>query len=109
MDSFNADLHNAIAQVCPIVSVAIVPDDQGDTSDRTRWRIDFDPSATPAQKAQARAVLTSFTSPGPKTPADEVEDKFTNDRVLRALAAVLINRLGITKAQFLALLRSAAD
>lgn len=47
--------------------------------------------------------------PPDPTPADEVEARFANDRALRALATVLINRLGITKAQFLALLRSAAD
>jgi len=47
--------------------------------------------------------------PPDPTPADEVEARFANDRALRALAAVLINRLGITKAQFIALLRSAAN
>ncbi len=52
-----SDLHNAVAAVCPIVGV------QADIKDRTTWIIDFDPSATDAQKAAAQAALTAF-NPG---------------------------------------------
>lgn len=38
----------------PVVSVAI-----GDPADRATWRIDFDPSATPAQRTQGASILAS--------------------------------------------------
>lgn len=38
----------------PIVSVAI-----GNPADRATWRIDFDPTATPAQKTQGATILAS--------------------------------------------------
>ena len=50
------DLHTAVAAVCPIVGVSV-----GKLADKATWRIDFDPAATPAQRAAARAALAAFT------------------------------------------------
>lgn len=38
----------------PIVGVSI-----GTPADRATWRVDFDPSATPAQRTQAASLLTT--------------------------------------------------
>jgi hypothetical protein len=49
-----SDLHNAVAKVCPIISVS------GDMKDRTTWLIDFDPLATDIQITEANKVLSTF-------------------------------------------------
>lgn len=48
-------LTDQIKNVCPIYGASI-----GDVSDKNTWRIDFHPSATPAQKVEAQAVVDSF-------------------------------------------------
>lgn len=55
MTTIAHDLSAAIAAVCPIVGVSI-----GRIADRSTWRIDFAEEATPAQRAAARNVLSSF-------------------------------------------------
>lgn len=50
-----ARLQPAVDAVCPNSGVCI-----GDPADKLTWRIDFDPSATDAQKAAAQAVIAAF-------------------------------------------------
>jgi len=64
MDDFSAELHGAVAAVCPIFGVAIV-----ELNDKSTWRIDFQPIATTAQKVQAQDVLNAFVPSPPKPPA----------------------------------------
>jgi hypothetical protein len=54
-DTTAADLHAAIAAVCPIAGVAI-----GRKNDKATWRIDFADAATDAEKDAARAALAAF-------------------------------------------------
>jgi hypothetical protein len=56
-------LAKVIAAVCPIQGVAVV-----DPNDRATWRIDFDPSATDAQRQAAQAVLSAFDPSAPVVP-----------------------------------------
>lgn len=49
------NLHNQISAVCPIQGISIALE-----TDKSTWRIDFDLSATPAQKAAAQTVLQAF-------------------------------------------------
>lgn len=49
------NLTKAVHAVCPIVGVSI-----GSVGDKGTWRIDFDPTATDAQKAAAQAALNAF-------------------------------------------------
>lgn len=54
-DTTAADLHAAIAAVCPIHGVSI-----GRKNDKTTWRIDYAPEATDTEKAAAQAALATF-------------------------------------------------
>jgi hypothetical protein len=59
---YASDLHAAIELVCPIVGVSV-----GRWSDKSTWRIDPKPEATPEQIALANAVVANF-SIEPKAP-----------------------------------------
>ena len=48
-------LHIQLAATAPIDGVAI-----GDSQNKSTWRIDFKPEATPAQRAAAQAVVDAF-------------------------------------------------
>jgi hypothetical protein len=48
-------LFEALSDVCPISGITI-----GDPADKNTWRIDFDLSATHAQRAAAEAALIHF-------------------------------------------------
>lgn len=48
-------LNDRIAAVAPIQGVSI-----GKPDDPSSWRVDFDPSATPAQRQAAAAVIASW-------------------------------------------------
>ncbi len=48
-------LHAAVASICPITGVGV-----GDPTDKTTWRVDFDPSATDDQKRAAEAAVQSY-------------------------------------------------
>lgn len=50
-----ASLDTAVRAVAPIVGVSIVR-----LQDKSTWRIDFDPAATPQQRTQAANVVASF-------------------------------------------------
>ena len=54
------DLHAQIAAICPIHGVAIV-----DENDRSTWRIDFRPEATPAQQLAAEQLKLTWQPPLP--------------------------------------------
>ncbi len=48
-------LHDAIAAVCPIDGIST-----GVWTDKTTWRVDYQASATDAQKQAAQTVVTNF-------------------------------------------------
>ena len=50
-----SDLHAKISAVAPILDVSI-----GRNNDPSTWRVDFDPSATDAQRLAANAVVAAF-------------------------------------------------
>jgi hypothetical protein len=50
-----ADVHAAVAAVCPIVGVSI-----GRWEDRSTWRLHFDPEATPEQREMGKEALFGF-------------------------------------------------
>lgn len=54
-DNTAAQLHAAIAAVCPIHGVSI-----GRKDDKATWRIDFADDATEQQKTAARLTLSTF-------------------------------------------------
>lgn len=45
----------AVRAVCPIVGVSIAK-----KTDKSTWRVDFDPSATPTQRAAGSAAVDNF-------------------------------------------------
>jgi hypothetical protein len=77
-------LHQAIAAVCPIDGVAIV-----NPNDNTTWRIDYGPSATPAQQQAAQQALAAIT------PASLA----AADATVAAAAAAIPNPLAAATAQ----------
>lgn len=100
-------LFKAISAAAPeVVGVSL-----GDLADRSTWKVQLaegaGQAAIDAAQAKVQAVINGFSIID-RTPADEVEDRFTNDKALRALAAVLMNRLGLTRPQLIALLRNNA-
>ena len=50
-----AVLNERILSVCPITGVSL-----GTRTDKTTWRIDFKPEATPVQRTAAQAVVDAF-------------------------------------------------
>ena len=58
--------------------------------------------------SKGNVPIPASQPPPDPTPADEVEARFTNDRALRALAALLINKLGLTRQQLITFLRNNA-
>lgn len=54
-DTTAADLHAAIAAVCPIDGVSI-----GRKNDKATWRIDFRDNATADQRAAAEGIKAAF-------------------------------------------------
>ena len=60
-------LHELIAQVCPIDGVSVPT-----KLDKTTWRIDFKLEATSAQQTAARAVVAAF-DPFAPVPPDPLE------------------------------------
>jgi hypothetical protein len=58
-----SDVHAKLAAVCPIVGVCL-----NNTTDKSKWTIDFDPSATPGQIVAANALLASIDPLAPPPP-----------------------------------------
>lgn len=52
------ELDQAIKAVCPATGVSV-----GTLSDKTTWRIDFQPEATEPQRAAAQAVVAAAPIP----------------------------------------------
>ena len=48
-------LHDRLALVAPIDGVSVAVE-----NDKSGWRVDFKPEATPAQRAAAQAVVDAF-------------------------------------------------
>ena len=65
-------LHTQIAAVAPITGIAL-----GNLDDKSTWRINFNPEATPAQRAQAQAVVAAFVVPVTKAQID----RFNEDNI----------------------------
>lgn len=79
-----AQLHAAIADVCPIDSVKI-----GRANDRTTWAIDPKPEATPQQIAAARDLMQRWQPAPVAEKNDELDElKRRLDAVTSALAAL---------------------
>ena len=57
-----SELHSQIAAICPIDGISI-----GDESDRSTWRIDFRPEATPEQRLAAEELKLTW-QPAPPIP-----------------------------------------
>jgi hypothetical protein len=70
-------LHDAIASVCPIDGVSVA-----NPTDKSTWRIDYDPSATAAQQQAAQAALKAFDPNAPVVP-----QSITQLQMRRALRA----------------------
>jgi len=49
-----AHLHNAVAQVAPVVSAKV-----GNPNDKNTWSVTYDASATPGQIAQGQAIINN--------------------------------------------------
>jgi hypothetical protein len=79
-----ADIDEALkAAGIPIVGVAIV------NGDRSKWRVDFDASATQAQKAAAGTLIANFVEPTDATRLDQQAQRDTSDKKLQAVAMAL--------------------
>lgn len=57
-DRLGADLHDAVAAVCPIDGVCV-----GAHDDRRTWYAHFTPEATDAQRDAAKQVIETFVQP----------------------------------------------
>jgi|SRR5581483_6700579 len=77
-------LHQAIAAVCPIDGVAILEDSK-------TWRIDYQASATAAQRAQCEQIAANFVLPPPtwQVPTVIVVQRLQAAGLLSAADAVL--------------------
>jgi hypothetical protein len=86
-DTTAADLHAAIAAVCPIHGVSI-----GRKDDKATWRIDFAPEASKEQKTAAAAAMAGFDVQVARVLQEE--KRATEERIalrMRELA-ILIDR-----------------
>lgn len=54
--SFHAELDQALKAVAPVVGVSFIDED-----DKTSWRLQFDESATEAQRKAAHQVIAGFS------------------------------------------------
>lgn len=84
----------------PVLGCAV-----GIESDKSTWRVDFDPSATPQQQAAAAALIQAFTPQTPQQKADvDAAGRMNDKRVRAALLAIYecIPAPTMTKAQALA-------
>lgn len=79
-----ADLHDAIAAVCPIAGVRI-----GDWANKATWGIDFDSSATAQQKTDAQTALTNFDPLAPTRLSVFASDAGAQDLVNRLKTATV--------------------
>ena len=100
-------LYNTISAVCPIRGVSI-----GVPATKSTWRIDFDPTATPAQKTAAQTALTNFDYTASKTTYDTAITQFGTDTSTVQGINLVKQLMGSTPAQidtFLAGVNGIAD
>jgi len=87
MGSYLSVLTQQVGAVCPIYGISI-----GVKTDKSTWRIDFDPAATDAQKAAAQTVVQNFDVAAEE--ATETAQAQTNaDLELQAKADTVIAQL----------------
>jgi len=90
-DTTAADLHSAIAAVCPIHGVSI-----GRKDDKATWRIDFTEAATDAEKAAAQAALAGFDVAVAQAAARAKRERAAAvDAAMRALAEKMVDDPGL--------------
>lgn len=66
-----ARLEKRIAKVCPIAGVSI-----GNMADKSSWRIDFRPEATPDQRSISASIVATWTETDFDPPADKREARY---------------------------------
>lgn len=89
-----------LAAGVPITGVSI-----GTMTDKTTWRIDFLPNASPEQRATGATVMAAFVLPTAQQLADEDANEQTQTKALKAVALALwecIPAPTMTKAQLAA-------
>lgn len=90
-DNTAAQLHAAIAAVCPIHGVSI-----GRKDDKSTWRIDFVLGATSGERADAEAVLAAFDVAAAATAEQAKRTRAAAvDAKLRALAERMVDDPGL--------------
>lgn len=87
LDTTAADLHAAIAAVCPIDGVSI-----GRKNDKATWRIDFTDVATDAQRDAARAVMNTFDVAAAQAASQAKKDREAAVQAkMRELATAMVD------------------
>lgn len=82
-----AQLHAAIAAVCPIHGVSI-----GRKDDKATWRIDFADEATKQQKVAARLTLSTFDVAAARAAEQAKRDRAAAvDAKMRELAEKMVD------------------
>jgi hypothetical protein len=76
----------------PILGVAIERED-----DKHTWEVSFAPMATEAHRAQAASLIASFTAPTPADLAEEVAQRDTQRKELKAVALALLEAMPTPK------------
>ena len=77
-------LNEKVEQVAPIFGVSL-----GETSDKSTWRIDFKPEATPAQRTAAQAVVDAFDVAAEEQKLKDAEQAKVDKK---ALLLTLLNK-----------------
>lgn len=74
-------LDQAVKKVCPIYGISF-----GNLDDKTTWRIDYDESATDAQKKSAEIIVNEFVWDATTQEIDRKNirnDKYKDDLVMK--------------------------
>lgn len=79
----------AIRAACPVESISI-----GKRDDKSTWRIDFKPEATPQQRAAGQAVIDAFDLSAPLPPKRNLQKEIDD---AMAVIAALIKKGTITR------------
>jgi hypothetical protein len=89
--------HALRAAGIPIVGVSL-----GDLTDRSTWRVQFDPAATPTQQAQAATILATVAIDAPaQTAQARIEAQAQMDAIpiyLRAILLALVDQINVLRA-----------
>lgn len=86
-DNTAAQLHAAVAAVCPIHGVSI-----GRKNDKATWRIDFVLGATSGERADAEAVMAAFNVDAARATEQAKRDRAAAvDAKMRELAEAMVD------------------